>query len=76
MIDGESLFYKGNKYTYNLQNFRAISTFGRNIYNSTFTKKEADEDQSDLLGKILNFRKQVKPKKPEEKQQEEDVLKS
>ena len=76
MVDREKSYYKSNKYTYNFQNFSAISTFGRDIYNGTITKKEADEDQSDLSVEILNFRKQVKPKNTEKKQQKEDVLKN
>ena len=54
--------------------FRTINTFARDIYNGANTLKEADNDQSDLLVEILNFRKQVKPKNPEKKQQKEDVL--
>ena len=54
-----------NKYTYNFQNFRTISTFAG-----------ADNDQSELLVEILNFRKQVKLKNPQKKQQKEDDLKN
>ena len=66
-MDREKLHYKTNEYTYNFQNFQAINTFGRDIYNSTITLKEADKDQSDLLVEILNFRKQVKTKNTEKK---------
>ena len=52
----------------------AISTFGRNIHNDKITAEEADEDQRDLLVEVLNFKKKVKPKIPEKKQQKEDVL--
>ena len=65
-----------NKCTYSFHNFRTISTFSGDIFNSTITIKEADTDQNDLLVKILNFRKQVKPKNKEKKQQKEDVLKN
>ena len=34
-----------NKYTYNFQNFRTVSTFGRDTYTGTITTKEADNDQ-------------------------------
>ena len=44
------------------------------INNGTITLKDSDKDQSDLLVKILNFRKEVKPKNPEKKQKKEDVL--
>ena len=75
-VDREKLYYKRNKCTYNFQNVQTRSTFGRDIHNGTFTRKEADNDQSDLLVEILNFRKQVKPKNTEKKQQKEDILKN
>ena len=71
LVDREILYYKTNKYTYNFQNIGTIRIFG-DIYNGTITTKEADN----LLGEILNFRKQVKPKNTEKKQQKEDVLKN
>ena len=67
-LDRENLFYRMNEYKYNFQNFRTINTFGRDIYNGTITLKQADKDQSDLLVEILNFRRQLKPKKYREKQ--------
>ena len=67
-VDRENLFYRMNEYKYNFQNFRTINTFGRDIYNGTITLKQADKDQSDLLVEILNFRRQLKPKKYREKQ--------
>ena len=65
-----------NKCTYSFHNFRTISTFSGDIFNSTITIKEADTDQNDLLVEILNFRKQGKPENKEKKQQKEDVLKN
>ena len=70
------MYYKTNKYAFNFQNLWAISTFGRNIHNDKITAEEADEDQRDLLVEVLNFKKKVKPKIPEKKQQKEDVLKN
>ena len=67
-VHRENLFYRINEYKYNFQNFRTINTFGRDIYNGTITLKQADKDQSDLLVEILNFRRQLKPKKYREKQ--------
>ena len=74
MVDRENLYYKTNEYTYDFQNLRRINTLATDIYNGTLTLKEADNDQSDLLIEILNFRKQVKQKYPEKNQQKEDVL--
>ena len=73
-VDREKLYYRTNEYTYNFQNFRTMNTFGRDIFNGAITLKKGDKHQSDLLFKILNFRKQVKPLKSEKKQQKEDVL--
>ena len=76
LVERDNLYYKIIKYTYNFQNFWTTSTFGRDIYNGTITIREADNDQSGLIVTILSFRKQVKPKHPEKKQQKEDVLKN
>ena len=70
-IDRENVI-KRNKD--NFQNF--WKTFGRNIYNGTITLKETDNDHADLLVKILNFKKQIKFKNLEKKQQKEDILKN
>ena len=59
-VDRENLYYKRNKYIYNFQNFQTTRTFGRDTNNGTITTKELDNDQSDLLVEVLNFRKQVK----------------
>ena len=76
-VDQENLVYRTNEYTHNFQNFLTINTFGRDIYNGTIILKETDKDQSDLkFPKILNFRKQIKPKNPEKKQKKKDVHKN
>ena len=36
----------------------------------------ADNDQSNLLVEIINFKKQVKPKNPEKRQRKKDILKN
>ena len=41
----------------NIHIVQTIDTFGRDIYNDKITLKEANEDESDLLVEILNFRK-------------------
>ena len=45
-----------------------------NIHIITITLKEADKFLSDLLVEILNFRKQVESKNPENKQKKKYVL--
>ena len=71
MVDRENIYYKMNKVTHNFQNFWTISTFSRDIYNGRVTTKDTDNDQSDLIVKISHFRKKVKPKSSEKKQQED-----
>ena len=70
----ENLVYKTNEYTYNFQNFLTINTFGRDIYDSTITLKEADKDQSDKLVEILRNKENRKIQK--KKQKKEDALRN
>ena len=67
-VDREKLIYRASEYTYSFKRFQIIKTFGRDIYNGEITLKEADNDQSNLLVEIMNFKKKVKPKNPEKKQ--------
>ena len=46
-IDREELIYKTDEYTYSFKNFQTIKTFGRDIYESKITIKEADKYQAD-----------------------------
>ena len=72
----ENLVYRTNEYTLSFKNFQSISTFGRDIYNDKITLKEANENQHSLLAENLNFRIEIKTKKPVNKRQNEDTLKS
>ena len=56
-VNREKLVYETNGYTYSFKNFQTIKTFGRDIYEGKFTIKEANEYQTNLLVKIMNFRK-------------------
>ena len=76
MVHRENLVYITNEHTYSFENFRKISTFGRDIYNGKITLKEANKDQSDLLVEILNFRKQVKPRCLEKNNRKKMFLKT
>ena len=53
-------------YIYSFEKFQTIKTFGGDIYNGSITLKEANDCQTDLLIKIMNFREK-KPKKPRKK---------
>ena len=56
MVDRENLVYRTSNYTYSFQNFWTINIFGRYICNGAVTTKDAENDQSDVLVEILNFR--------------------
>ena len=76
MVDRENRFYRANEYTYSFKTFQTINTFGRDIYNSKITLREADGDQSSLLVKIKNFKIIIKPQNPEKKQKKKDIHKN
>ena len=46
-VDREKLTHKTNEYTFSFEDFQAIKTFGRDIYEGKITIKEADEYQRD-----------------------------
>ena len=51
-----------------------IRAFGRDIYNSKITLEEADEDQSNLLNSIKDFKNKTRPQNDEKKQEKEIIL--
>ena len=73
MVDKEKLVYRTNEYIFDFRNFHTKNTFGREIYNSKIALKEADEDQSNLLLKLL-IKKKKTPQNPEKKQQKKGTL--
>ena len=62
-VDREKLVFETNEYTFSFQNFQTIKTFGKDIYDGIITVKEADDYQTNLLVKIMNFRGKKKKKK-------------
>ena len=68
-VNREKLVYETNEYIYGFKNFQTIKTFGRYICEVKITIKEADEYETDLLVKIMNFRKNTKPRSREKKQE-------
>ena len=75
-VDREKLISKTNEYTYSFKNFQTIKTFGQDIHEGKITIKEADEYQTNLLTKILNFMKNTEPRSQEKKQEKEIVFKN
>ena len=72
----EKLVYRASEYTYNFKNFRTIRKFGRDIYEGKITQKETNEDQSNLLNEIKNFRDKTRLQNDKKKQEKEIVLKN
>ena len=75
-MDREKLVYEASEYEYSFQNFLAIRTFGRDIYNGEITLKEADEDQSSLLNEIKNFSDKTKPRSGKKNEKKKMFLKT
>ena len=75
-VDREKLVYEAGEYEYNFQNFLAIRTFGRDIYNGEITLKEADECQSSLLNKIKSFSDKAKPRGEKKNKKKNMLLKT
>ena len=59
-VDREKIVFETNEYKFSFQNFQTIKTFGKDIYDGTITVKEADDYQTNLLVKIMNFRRKKK----------------
>ena len=68
-IDREKLVYNASGYIYDFRNFRTIRTFGKDIYEGKITLKEADENQSNLLYEIRNFKDKTRPQNDDKKQE-------
>ena len=60
----------------NFESFRTIRTFGRYIFEGKITLKKANEDQSNLLLDIRNFRNNTRLQNDKKKQEKEIVLKN
>ena len=68
-VDRENLVYRATEYTYIFKNIRTRRTFGRDIYWGKITLNEADEDQSNLLNNIRNFRDETRTQNDNKKQE-------
>ena len=75
-VDREKLIFETNEYTYSFKNFQTIKTFGRDIYEFKTTIEEADKHQTDLLVKIMNFRKNTKSRSQEKNEKKKLFLKT
>ena len=75
-VDREKLIFETNECTYSFKNFQTIKTFGQDIYEFKIMIEEADKHQTNLLVKIMNFRKNTKPRSQEKNEKKKLLLKS
>ena len=73
-IDRKKLIYKSNKYTYDFRKFLTIRTFNEDIYKGEITFEEADEDLSELLNSIRDFKNKTRLQNNTKKQEKEVAL--
>ena len=64
----KDLKHKTNEYTYDFQQFKAISFFGDNIYTGKVNISEAKVDQSNLLESIVKLDNKSRPRLKEDKE--------
>ena len=66
-MNRKDITYETFGYINNFQQFETIRSFAKNIFNHIITLKGADENQSNLLDDIVEFKKNTKPKDFEKK---------
>ena len=76
IVDREKLIYQASEYIHSFKNFQTIESFGRDIYEGQIAIEESDKDQTDLLAKIMNFRKNTKPRSQEKNKKKKLFLKT
>ena len=76
IVDREKLIYQASEYIHSFKNFQTIESFGRDIYEGKIAIEESDKDQTDLLAKIMNFRKNTKPRSQEKNKKKKSFLKT
>ena len=54
-VNRNDMIYYSSKEPFNFNAFKTIRSYGENIYSDKITINEADQEQADLLGHILNF---------------------
>ena len=57
MVNKEASIFETSKYAYNFQQFETIRSFAKNILGGKITLNNDDEDQSNLLVKVMTFKK-------------------
>ena len=75
MVNNKYLIFETNKYLYKIEWFEIIILFAKNIFGGKIILNNTDADKSNLLIKILEFKKNTKTKELNKKQSK-NTLKS
>ena len=76
-VNRDNMIYYSSKEPFDFRMFKAIRSFGNDIYSSKITINEADQEQSDLVEYILNFNNKSRPKtKDDKKKTKKNILNS
>ena len=66
-VNRDNVVYYSSKEPFDFRIFKAIRSFGDDIYKSEITINEADQEQSGLVEYILNFNNKARPKNKDDK---------
>ena len=75
-VNRDNMIYYSSKEPFDFRMFKAIRSFGNDIYSSKITINEADQEQSDLVEYILNFNNKTRPKNKDDKKNKTNILNS
>ena len=70
------MVHKGSNETYDFRKFKTIRVFGNEIRNNIINMSMPNDEQSQLLKRINEFKSKTRPQNSESKKVKEDVLNS
>ena len=74
--DRSKMVHKGSNETYDFRKFKTIRVFGNEIRNNIINMSMPNDEQSQLLKRINEFKSKTRPQNSESKKVKEDVLNS
>ena len=69
-VNRDNIIYYSSKEPFDFRMFKAIRSFGNDIYSSKITINEADQEQSDLVEYIFNFNNKTRLKNKDGKKKQ------
>ena len=73
-VNRDNMVYYSSKEPFDFRIFKTIRSFGDDIYNSKITVNKVNQEQSDLVGYIMNFDNKVSPKDKDVKQKTKKIF--